>query len=222
MIKYKIWYDKIIERAKNRTLSEGYEIHHIIPRFDGGLDNSENLVKLTLREHYVCHLLLTKIYDGMLKMKAYCALHKMCFSGKYGNKSRLYETFRTQFIENLKLNHPSKINVKKFSDVSRENALNSWKNADERRRDTSERMKKLWLTGKLTKEHSRMNGRHNLFGKNNHKTLKIEYKNEIYWGWNELKEKTGVSKALYKKYYLNNIDPEYRIGKNGPEKKCIS
>lgn len=31
-----------------------------------------------------------------------------------------------------------------------------------------------------------------------------------------LLENTGISKHLYKKYYLNNIDPTNRIGKNGP------
>lgn len=31
-------------------------------------------------------------------------------------------------------------------------------------------------------------------------------------------EKTKVSKHLYNKYYLNGIDPEFRIGTDGPIK----
>lgn len=57
-------YNKIIENAKikNNIDNKYYEVHHIIPKCLGGSDNKENLVKLTLREHYVCHKLLAEIY----------------------------------------------------------------------------------------------------------------------------------------------------------------
>jgi len=38
----------------------------------------------------------------------------------------------------------------------------------------------------------------------------------LYYGWRELQDKTKVTKHLYKKYYLNGIDPEPRIGCDGP------
>ena len=38
----------------------------------------------------------------------------------------------------------------------------------------------------------------------------------LYYGWRELQETTNVTKHLYKKYYLKGIDPESRIGCNGP------
>lgn len=47
----------------------------------------------------------------------------------------------------------------------------------------------------------------------------IEYKGSVYVGWNELKQKTGITKHLYKKYYLNGIDPCLRMGKKGPVPK---
>lgn len=40
------------------------ESHHIIPRSIGGTDDSENLVFLTAKEHFVAHLLLAKIHRG--------------------------------------------------------------------------------------------------------------------------------------------------------------
>jgi hypothetical protein len=50
-------------------------------------------------------------------------------------------------------------------------------------------------------------------------TKEIEYKEKIYFGWNDLLEKTGVTKHLYKKYYLNGYDPEVNIGNNiNPQK----
>jgi hypothetical protein len=46
--------------------------------------------------------------------------------------------------------------------------------------------------------------------------LTIEYYGNWYESFRHLQEITGCSKALYKKYYLNGIDPRSRIGKNGP------
>lgn len=67
--KYKKWYNNIIGRAKNRTITGYTEKHHIVPKSLGGTDNLSNLVKLTAREHFICHLLLTKCtigYDNRL------------------------------------------------------------------------------------------------------------------------------------------------------------
>jgi hypothetical protein len=67
--KYTRCYFSIIERARTRTL-EGYsEKHHIIPRSLGGSDRKDNLVKLTAREHFICHLLLVKMVVGDSKYK---------------------------------------------------------------------------------------------------------------------------------------------------------
>lgn len=54
----------ISKRLKNPiTKADCYvEQHHIIPRSEGGLDEPDNLVNLTAREHYIAHLLLAKIY----------------------------------------------------------------------------------------------------------------------------------------------------------------
>ena len=57
-------YNQLVDRAKNRKLDCYVEIHHVIPRCMGGSDNAENLVSLTAREHFIAHLLLTKIYPG--------------------------------------------------------------------------------------------------------------------------------------------------------------
>lgn len=51
-----------MNRATNRIL-EGYtELHHIVPKCMGGDNSPSNLVALSAEEHYVSHLLLTKIY----------------------------------------------------------------------------------------------------------------------------------------------------------------
>jgi hypothetical protein len=59
--KYKKWYFDIVNSAGSRT-TEGYtEKHHIIPKCLGGDNSPSNLVKLTAREHFLCHWLLTKM-----------------------------------------------------------------------------------------------------------------------------------------------------------------
>jgi len=81
-------YNQIIERAQSRQL-EGYkEKHHIMPKCIGGLDIKENLVELTAREHFLCHILLCKIYPENLKLKQ--ALWLMSI-GKQKNKLNMYK-----------------------------------------------------------------------------------------------------------------------------------
>ena len=57
--KYSYWYDALIEKARNRDLEKPYERHHVRPMSLGGAVKSET-VKLTYREHFLAHWLLTK------------------------------------------------------------------------------------------------------------------------------------------------------------------
>lgn len=66
--KYSNWYAKIISNAQQRQVVNEYcETHHIIPRclfpkwIQGNPDDAGNLVQLTAREHFICHILLTKM-----------------------------------------------------------------------------------------------------------------------------------------------------------------
>jgi len=61
-------YIKLIERAKGRIVDGYTEKHHIIPRCMGGDNKSRNLVSLTPEEHYLCHLLLVRIYPNNHKL----------------------------------------------------------------------------------------------------------------------------------------------------------
>jgi hypothetical protein len=110
-MKYEKIYSQIIERAKHRVL-EGYkETHHITPRCMSGTDEKDNLVDLTAREHFICHLLLTRIYPEHKGLRL--AIWNMCnakriYQGRYKPNSRLYEMIRTEYRELIKgENHPS-------------------------------------------------------------------------------------------------------------------
>lgn len=103
--KYTKWYNSIIENAKLRVIQTGYtEKHHIIPRSLGGNDEPANLVKLTAKEHFICHLLLTKMTTGNARYKMCFALHmitnaKNIGEGRYTPTSRVYEHTKHLFRE---------------------------------------------------------------------------------------------------------------------------
>lgn len=59
--KYTKTYDAIIAKARLRHVQTGYtEKHHVIPKSLGG-GNGYNLVRLTVREHFICHWLLIRM-----------------------------------------------------------------------------------------------------------------------------------------------------------------
>lgn len=106
---YKKHYYKLIERAKNRTLNQYGEWHHIIPKCVGGKDSSDNLVKLSPREHFIAHLLLIKIYNNNYRLVKAFAM--MCVG--HGNKrknNKLYSVFRNKLQEAQKLAQKGKRN----------------------------------------------------------------------------------------------------------------
>jgi hypothetical protein len=104
--KYTSYYISIINNAKNRLIDGYYETHHIIPKSLGGSNLKENLVKLTAREHFVCHLLLTKMYEGDAKNKMVHAAWAMATlennsQQRYKITSKIYESLRIKYA-NLK------------------------------------------------------------------------------------------------------------------------
>lgn len=97
--KYTAWYNSLICSAKNRSITGYTENHHIIPSSLGGTNDKDNLVRLTAREHFICHLLLTKMTTGNDKYKMCFAFHmlsnaKNIGDGRYIPTSRLYEYAR--------------------------------------------------------------------------------------------------------------------------------
>jgi hypothetical protein len=99
--KYTRWYYNIVQRAQTRILSPDVyvEKHHIIPRSLGGDSSKSNIAKLTPREHFICHLLLTKMTDGnnMYKMRhaIWMLINvKRIGKGRYTPTGRVYEYIR--------------------------------------------------------------------------------------------------------------------------------
>ena len=88
-----------LNRTYPYSFIDGYkERHHIKPKCIGGTNDLSNLVNLTAREHYICHLLLCKIFDKSE------ALHRafIRMSNDRNKKfisSRHYEEMKSNFAE---------------------------------------------------------------------------------------------------------------------------
>jgi len=87
--KYTTWYFKIISDSKKKIYTEYTEQHHIIPKSLGGRNTDDNIVKLSAREHFICHWLLTKMVTGEHQKSMRYALRMMRKTNKHTHR---YET----------------------------------------------------------------------------------------------------------------------------------
>tara|TARA_R110000782_G_C14657985_1_gene397535 strand:- start:44 stop:730 length:687 start_codon:yes stop_codon:yes gene_type:complete len=96
---YKKHYDELIHKAKERSVVNGItEIHHIIPRSEGGSNDKANLVELTLKEHYVAHKLM--YMDNPNIMSRVATMWFMSNNRKI-RSGRVYEQIRLQFRNDI-------------------------------------------------------------------------------------------------------------------------
>ena len=65
-----IRYLKFLENCKiaNKHKTGYFEKHHIIPKCLNGSDDKANLIKLTARQHFIAHYMLTKCYPDNAKI----------------------------------------------------------------------------------------------------------------------------------------------------------
>ena len=103
MNKYEKWYNQITTRGQTRVTDQRTESHHIIPKCLGGSDDAGNLTNVTLREHFICHWLLTKIHQGKHRHQLLKALWMMKAENqnqkRYNTKitSRVYATLKEEY-----------------------------------------------------------------------------------------------------------------------------
>jgi len=92
-------YTLLVERGQLRKKSKEvyYERHHIVPKCIGGSNEKSNLTLLTAREHYIAHVLLTKIYPKVVKISQalFCIMNIKPLTGQ---KSRHFEILRLEAL----------------------------------------------------------------------------------------------------------------------------
>ena len=98
---YQKIYNNLIHKRTKNVLCDNYEIHHIVPKTLGANDDKSNLVKLSPREHYIAHLLLTKIYPENSGIKIAWQL-MACTRDDFSKKkysSKMYERLKLEVRE---------------------------------------------------------------------------------------------------------------------------
>lgn len=144
-------YNRIYQNLvapKDRCL-EVKETHHILPKSLGGTDDTDNLVDLTPKEHYIAHRLLVKITEGEDRQKMAFALWRMTNKGEATN-AHAYEKVRKEYREALSEYRTGK-KFGKHSEEAREKArlralgennnMYGKKHTDESRQKMSEALK---------------------------------------------------------------------------------
>lgn len=143
--KYTSTYYRIIERSKNRNIFGYTEKHHIIPKSLGGTNSKTNIVVLTAREHYLCHLLLTKMTTGKNRIRMiHAAVAFTSWASKRHERtikinSRIFQTLKELRQQVLMEEMAKPENKKKSSD----GAKKLWAN-NAYKKEASSKRKELW------------------------------------------------------------------------------
>jgi hypothetical protein len=130
--KYNNYYSNIIATAKSRTLPTNVytEKHHILPKSLGGSNDKSNLVRLTAREHFICHMLLVKFTQGKDRIKMIHAAWRMTCSANQENRhvanSHSYQLIRTQYIDLIKNRPRSEETKQKLRDANLGKIVPDW------------------------------------------------------------------------------------------------
>lgn len=155
--KYTRIYYSIINRGISRNFRTkkaakaalGYvEKHHIVPRSLGGDDSKSNLVFLTAREHFICHLLLIKMTIGDDQASMIFAIQnfrnrKKNKFGEYKIGGRIYEMIRTMTSAEMSKLHSGRtpwnkgLSQTKESNEKRSRSLKGVPHSEEHRKNNA-------------------------------------------------------------------------------------
>ena len=107
---YQKIYNNIIQRGQNRILEEYKERHHIVPRCLGGTNEATNLVFLTPEEHYLCHLLLVKLYPKDIRLVK-AAMFMVSSNNNVKRNNKAYGWLKRHYSDYMRgPNNPQKLN----------------------------------------------------------------------------------------------------------------
>lgn len=126
----------------------GYEIHHIFPRSWGASDHPDNLVRFTLKQHYVAHHILARWLGGGM----WDAFHLMSHCGRYKVTCRNFETIRMNASERMKGNDFGKFNKGKKLTTEHRKKLSEWQFGKVVSEETKQRIREALLGRQLSEE----------------------------------------------------------------------
>lgn len=104
--KYLRWYLSIV--SKKYSVDEYTEKHHILPKSLGGNNSRSNIVRISGKAHFICHMLLARMMNNSKNKKN--MIHALNMLAKANNEnqnryeisSRSYELIRKQLSDSMK------------------------------------------------------------------------------------------------------------------------
>lgn len=207
-------YEKLILRSLARGYKKPnpsrdgysyYETHHIVPKCLGGSDEKSNLVLLTPEEHFIAHLLLTKIYPRNHSLVY--AVNMMCVGEHRNNKMYGWirkkisstisnDTNRAQKIsQSLKGRKISKKTIEKIVE-SRKNYRHSQDTKDKISKSNKGKVKTAEHCNKIREKLS--GGKHSI--EHHKKVIKTKILNGTLFPSHETKNKIANTLSTYKWY----------------------
>lgn len=199
-------------------IPEGYEIHHIKPKFDGGTDDLENLMLVTKEEHSEIHL---QRYEEFGNFRDLCAHHMIGYNfteahkisssngGKIGGK-KVYQNKIGIFRDDEERIQWAKLGGKKGSQVQIENKIGIHSQTREERLKLASKGGKASPTFKDPKMQSEFGKRG---GKKNKGFIWVNDGKKSYKYTKNKQEEKSIEDFL-----LEN--PEYSIGRIRCIKEC--
>lgn len=109
-------YNSIIENRRNIPYIGYTEKHHIIPASLCGSDDKTNIVRLSAKEHFVCHHLLVEIHKNNKFNRAKMIKAFMCMIWRKSDNqyryltSREFSKLREEFSKNQSINQSGECN----------------------------------------------------------------------------------------------------------------
>lgn len=163
-----------MNRAISRTVTGYTEKHHIIPKsfyinksktgwLEGNPEDISNKVNLTAKEHFLCHLLLTKMTTGMAKTKMSFAIAILSRSKKLQNKvtSRTYAYIKKLHSAASSITHKG-VAEKHVVSLETRQKISKAKTGKKLSEETKKKMRKpktaehkLHMTGRITTDATR-------------------------------------------------------------------
>lgn len=154
-------YLEIVENARKHPPEERGEVHHIYPRSfeEGKIDDEENLVRLSVRDHLLCHYYLAQCFT----VPETCHAFRMMWDlhSDVVDQEKLFECLD----EAVKLRKLGRIKSEKTLQKQRDNILGRvviQKDGKERKiypEQLSEFEKEGWKRGRAIKVHNPSKGR---------------------------------------------------------------
>ena len=154
---YALVYQQIIEKFRSQPVNNEYvEEHHIVPRSLGGSDEPSNLICLSPRVHFICHVLLVKMHVGDARTKMLYAYNMMSNFKKYPT-SHQYASIRSS-VSNLLSRTAQKRNKEYWANPENrkkagvtQSYLNSLPEVKQRKSDAQHA---AWSSPELLKKHA--------------------------------------------------------------------